>query len=252
MTINQSSDSLTLEKPQPLQECEGEIQEIFVEQDLQKGVQGQSAAYGHTIDSEPALHPLEATYTSDSAMGDVAYRPPSMALILDESTKDSQIICLPPSPSEVGQREMALPDIDGKASGAQALSAPFLSHGTEPHETALPGATPSTPVRQIAGGFHSPLSDDQTVTPNTTLLTPVHGEALSPLTEDGRSASPPDIVKMILPEEIPSSPSGTGQQETRLCNTAFAEAQHVNADQSLQFQIAKLCYPLFHSERPLH
>ena len=123
-------------------------------------------------------------------------------------------------------------------------SAPSLPHGTEPHEVTLRGPTASTPVRQIGGGFQSPLSDDQTATPQTALFTPiVNGEVFSPLTEDDRTASPPDKVEMTLPESILPSPSSTGQQQTSLCNTASTQAQQVDGEQLLPTQDSQVMLP---------
>lgn len=120
MTINQSSDSLMIDMHQPLQECEEDILEMSVEQALQEGVQGQSAAHRRTIDSEPMLHPSEATYSSDSAIVDSAHRRPSV--VLNESTEGSQTH----SPSGAGQRETALSENNGKATDTQTPSAPPL------------------------------------------------------------------------------------------------------------------------------
>jgi hypothetical protein len=242
-TINQTSDSLTTEKPQPLQECEGDIPEIVVEQVPQEAVQGQSAARSRTTGTEPALHLLKATCSSDSAMRDAAHKQPSVAITLDGSTEDSQTTCIPPFLINAEQRETALPEINGKASDAQAPSAPSLSHGTKPHETALSGPTPSTPVRQIGRGFQSPLSDQTAIT-NTALFTPtINGEVLSPLTEDDRTASPPDKVEVASLEGIPSSPSSMAEQQIRLNNMASTQAQRVDGEQSLSIQDRQTMLP---------
>lgn len=80
---------------------------------------------------------------------------------------------------------MTLSNMDGKASNSQAASDTSSLHEIEPHKTCWSDRTPSIPVRQIGNRFKSPLSDDQSVTPNTTLFSPiVNGEVLSPLTED--------------------------------------------------------------------
>jgi hypothetical protein len=209
MTVNQSNDSLVTEKP--LWECEGDITEIVAEEVPQEGVHGQSSAHGRSIPSmgsELAPHRLKATYSSDGAKNNSAQGQPSVTL--DTTAEDSQTTV---RPSGAEQRKAASPGIDGKVSDDQAILAPSLPHETKPQETTLRGPTPSTPIRQIGSGFQSPLSNDQTATPHTTLFTPVgNGEVLSPLTEDDRTASPADKVEMALPEGFPSSPSCTGQQ----------------------------------------
>jgi hypothetical protein len=203
MTISQSSDRLVTEKPLP--ECEEDIPEIVAEEVPQEGVQGQSSAGGRSLPSiggESALYQLKATYSSNSAKMNPVHRQPSVAL--DTPAEDSEITVRPPLTSGAEQRETALPEIDGQASNDQATSTPSLPHGTEPQQTTLPGTTLSTPVRQSGRGSQSPLSDDQT--PHTALFTPtVDREVLSPLTEGGRTASPPGKVEMTLPERIPSS-----------------------------------------------
>lgn len=57
ITINQSSNSLMIEKP--LLKYEGDLSEIAVKELPQEGVQGQSSAYGHSVssmDSESQLY----------------------------------------------------------------------------------------------------------------------------------------------------------------------------------------------------
>jgi hypothetical protein len=241
MTISQSSDSLVTEKPLP--ECEEDIPEIVAEEAPQEGVQGQSSAHGGSlpsIGSESALHQLKATCSSDSAKMNPVHR--QLSMTLDKPTEDREIAVRPPLPSGAEQRETALPEIDGNASNDQATSAPALPHGTEPQQTALPGPAPSTPVRQIGRGSQSPLSDDQT--PHTALFTPtVDREVLSPLTEDDRTASPPDKVEMTLAERIPSSPLRMGQQQASPCDTASTQAQQVDREQPLPTQDSQTMLP---------
>ncbi|CZR68400.1 uncharacterized protein PAC_18299 [Phialocephala subalpina] len=103
-------------------------------------------AYGCTLpsmSSESALHQLKATYSSDGVNRNAIHRQPSATL--DQPTEDIQTTVSPPSPSAPELRDTALPEIDGKASDAQAPSAPSLPHVAEPHETTLPDPTPSTP-----------------------------------------------------------------------------------------------------------
>jgi hypothetical protein len=232
ITIGQSSKSLVTEKPLP--GSEEDIPEIVAEGVPQEGVQGQSA-HGRSllsIGSESALHQLKATCSSDSAKMNPVRRQPSVAL--DKPTEDYVITVRPPLPSGAEQRETVLPEIDGNTSNDQATSAPSLPHGTEPQQTTLLGPTPSTPVRQISRGSQSPLSDDQTL--HTALFTPtVDGVVLSPLTEDDRTASPPDKVEMTL-QRIPSPPSRTGQQLASLRNTAPAQAEQVDGEHTLPTQ----------------
>ena len=181
--------------------------------------------------SESALHQLKATSSSDSAKRNPVHRQPLVTL--DKSTEDSQITAHPPLPSGA-QRETALPEIHGKASDDEATLAASSRHGTELQEATLSVPTPSTPVRQIGRGFQSPLSDDQTATPHTALFTPiVHGEVLSPLTEDDRTRSPPDKAEMTLPE----------QQQASLCNTASTQAQQVDGEQPLPAQDSQTLLP---------
>ncbi|CZR60272.1 uncharacterized protein PAC_10168 [Phialocephala subalpina] len=121
----------------------------------------------------------------------------------------------------------------------QAPSASSLPHVAEPHEAALPDPTPSTPVRQIGKAFQSPLSDDQTATPQTALFTSIaNGGALSPLTEDNRTAFPQGKA-----ERIPPPLSSMGQQQTSLCNTASTQAQQVDREQSLLTQDSPAILP---------
>lgn len=69
---------------------------------------------------------------------------------------------------------------------------------TEPYETTLPDLALSAPIRQIGKGFQSPPSDDSTA-PQTILFTPiVNGEALSLVTEDNWTASPPEKVAKAI------------------------------------------------------
>jgi len=140
-----------------------------------------------------------------------------LSVALDKLTEDSETTVRPPSPSGAEQREIALPEIDGKASNDQATLAPSLLHGTEP-------APPlSTPVRQIGRGSQSPLSDDQT--PHTALFTPiVDREVLSPLTKGDRTASSLDKAEIALLERSPSSPPRTGQQQASPYSTTPAQA----------------------------
>ncbi|KAH8746277.1 hypothetical protein F5882DRAFT_446348 [Hyaloscypha sp. PMI_1271] len=138
MTINQSSDSLMTDMPQPLQKCEAVIPEIVVKEVPYEGVQGQSTAHDHTIGN-------------DSVKGNTVHRQPPVTV--DESTEDNQTTRRPPSPCEAEQQETALPEMDVKVSDAQAPSATSSPHGTEPLETTLSGPTPSTPVRQTGKRF---------------------------------------------------------------------------------------------------
>ncbi|CZR52926.1 uncharacterized protein PAC_02804 [Phialocephala subalpina] len=246
MTINQSNDSLMTD--QSLSKCEENIlntiakevsQERVVPQEgvmPQEEVVPQEGVQGRTLPSmgtESAMHQLKATYNSDKR--NAVHERPSAGL--DEATEDTQTTVSPPSLSGAEQRETALPEIDGNAPDAQASSAPSSAHETKPHQTTLPGLSPSTPVQPIDRRFQSPLSDDQTATLQTALFTPiVNREALSLLTEDDRTASPPDKVEVALPEEIPSSPSSTGQHQTSLCNIALTQAQQVSREQPLLTQ----------------
>jgi hypothetical protein len=165
-----------------------------------------------------------------------------LSVTLDKPTEDSEITVRPPLPSRTEQQETALPEINGKALNDQATSAPSLPHRTELQEITLPGPTPSTPVQQIGRGFQSPLSDDQT--PYTALFTPiVNRKVLSPLTEDDRTASPPDKVEMALPGRIPSSPSRTGQQRASPCSPAPTQVQQVDREQPLPTQDSQTMLP---------
>jgi hypothetical protein len=103
MTINQSSDSLMTDMPQPLQKCEAVIPEIVVKEVPYEGVQGQSTAHDHTIGN-------------DSVKGNTVHRQPPVAV--DESTEDNQTTRRPPSPCEAEQQETALPEIDVKVSSS--------------------------------------------------------------------------------------------------------------------------------------
>jgi len=95
----------------------------------------------------------------------------------------------------------------------------------------MPDPTPFTPASKISRGFRSPISDDQTSTPQTAVFTPVvNGGLLSPLTEDNWPASPAK-TEMSMPEELPT-PSCTEQQQTDLCSTASIEAQPVDREKS--------------------
>jgi hypothetical protein len=234
VTINQSGDSLATEKPLP--ECEEGIPEIVTEEVPQEGVQGRSSAHGRSLPSigrQPALHQPMATCSSDSAKMNSVHRQPSAAL--SKPTEDGEITVRPPLPAGA--------EVDGKASSDQATAAPSFPHGTEAQETTFPVHTPSTPVRQISRGSQSPLSDDQT--PHTALFTPmVDGEALSPLTEGVRTASPPGKVEMGLPERILSSPSRTGQQQASPRNTASTQAQQVDTEQPLSTRDGQTMPPL--------
>jgi hypothetical protein len=224
----------------PLPKCEEDIPEIVAEKVPQKGVQGQSSTHGRplpSIGSESALHQLKATCSSDNAKMNPIHRQPLVAL--DKPTENSKITVRPPLPSGAEQRETALPEIDGNASNDQTTPAPSLPHGTEPQQTTLPGPTPTTPVRQIGREFQSPLSDDQTATPHTALFTPtVNGDVLlSPLTEDDRTASPPDKAEMTL-QRTPSP-----QQQASLCNTASTQAEQVDGEHTLPTQDSQTILP---------
>lgn len=212
--------------------CEGDILEIVAKEVPQEGVQGQSSAHSRSIPSigsESAPYQLKAACSSDGARKNSARPQPSATL--DMSAKDSQTTS---RPSGAEQRETALPGIDGKVSSNQATLATSLQHGTKLQETTLLGSIPSTPVRQINRRFQSPLSNNQTVTTNTTLFTPIgNGEVLSPLTEDYQTASPPDKSEMTLQERFPSSPSRTEQQQASLSNPASTQAQQVTGEQPL-------------------
>ncbi|TVY80732.1 hypothetical protein LSUE1_G005970 [Lachnellula suecica] len=228
VTISQPSDSLGSD--QPLPRCEGDIPHISSEEFPQERVQGQPVAQGRTLPS--AVHQLQATYNNDGAKRNAVQKQPSATF--DVATTDRQTSLRPPSPTETEQ----------KISDAQASSGPSSLHGTEPRETTLPGPTLSTPVRQIGKGCQSPLLDDQTATPQTTVFTPiVNREVLSPLTEDDRTASLPDKVDMTLPKRVASSLPSTIQQQTGLCNTASTHAQQVNRERPLPTQDSQTMLP---------
>ncbi|KUJ16855.1 uncharacterized protein LY89DRAFT_782112 [Mollisia scopiformis] len=172
-TVIQSTDSLATEKP--FQERERDIPKITAEEVPKEGTvpqevvpRSQSFADSHTLPSmggESAVHQLKSTYSSDNAKMNAVHRQLSVAL--DKAIEDGQTTIRTPSPS-AEQRETALSEIDGKGSDAQASS-----------------DIPSTPVGKISKGFRSPISDDQTATPQTTVFTPiVNGRLLSLLTED--------------------------------------------------------------------
>jgi hypothetical protein len=227
VTINQSSASLMTEKPIP--ECEGGIPEILIEEVPQEGARASAHGPSTSMGSESVLHQLKATYSSGTATRDSV-----RTVLLDKSTEGGQTTTRPSSLSGAEQRETALPETDRTASEDQATSNPSLLCETEPQETTKPDPIPSTPVRQIGRGFQSPLSDDQTSTPHTTLFTPtVNGEVPSPLTEDDQTASSPDKAEMALVERIPSSPSMTEQQQASQCNTAAIQVQQVDGEQPL-------------------
>ena len=213
--INQSSDSLVTEKP--VLKCEGGIPRIIAEETPQDGLQVQSTTGDHTVSlmcSGSAPNQLKANKNA------IYKQPPA--------TLENQTTVSPPSPSEEEQPETALSDMDGKTSGNQATSAPSPNE-MEPQETTLPDPTPSTPVQQIDRGFQSPLSDDQTIT-DTALFTPIlSGEVLSPVTEYDLTASPrKELARIPL-----SFRSG---KQAIPCNTASAQTQQVDGEQSLLMQ----------------
>lgn len=212
VTVTQSNDSLVIDKF--LQEIRKDISDIVVKEVPKDGVRGQSPAH----------------------------KQPSASL--HEATEDNQTIGGPLALNKTDQRKTALSEIEGKISENQATSAPFLLNRTELQESALPDPTPSTPVRQRGRGFPSPLSDDQTATPQTVFTPIVNGEVLSPLTEIDRTASPPDKVEMSLSESIPFSPSRTGQQQSSLCKTGSTKPQQVNREQSLPTEDSPANLPL--------
>jgi hypothetical protein len=97
MTINQSSDSLVIEKP---------LLKIVAKKVLQKGVQGQSSAHGRSlllISSKSALHQLKAMCSSNSAKMNSVHK--QLLVALDKLTKDSEITVRAPLPSGAEQRE---------------------------------------------------------------------------------------------------------------------------------------------------
>ncbi|KAG9228242.1 hypothetical protein BJ875DRAFT_447053 [Amylocarpus encephaloides] len=239
MSIDQSSSSLETEKTQPLQKCEEDIPITVVEKVPQGGVQGQPVTSSNNTSTEIAPDLPKPTPSSNSAIGDEVHGQSSVAI--DDSTENSQTACLPSLPGEVEQRETALPEIDGQASEAQAICSP---QNTELHETTLSAPPPSTPVRQINRRLQSPFSDDQTVTPNTTIFTPtVSREVLSPPTEDDRTASPLERADLALPRGIQSPLSSTGQQLTKLSNAAPTQTQQVNREQLLPVQDRETTVP---------
>ncbi|TVY15624.1 hypothetical protein LARI1_G009016 [Lachnellula arida] len=225
MTIRQSSESLIIKESIP--ECEGGLPEIFVENIFQEGVQ--ASAHGppiSTISSESVMHQLKAMYSSGTATRNAV-----RIVVPDESTQDGRTI-RPSSPSEVEQQETALPEIDGEASGNQAAPTPFSPCEIVPQETTLPESALFTPVQQVGRGFQSPISEDQSATPHTVLFSPIgNGEVLSPLTEDGRSASSLDKVETTLLERALASPSRTGPQHAY--NAAPTRAQEFKEERIL-------------------
>lgn len=130
--VQQSSDSIVTDRP--LSKCEEDIRKIIAEE-VPQGVALQEAPQGQSADdssmpsrgSKLALHQLEATYSSDGAKGSTPHRRPSVTL--GESIEYSQDALHPRSPSEAEHRKTALPEIEGKASDAQAPSATLLPRG---------------------------------------------------------------------------------------------------------------------------
>ena len=243
MPITQSSDSFMTEKSLP--KSKENLFKIMAE-DVSQELQCQSAAHACNIpfvSSESVLHQLKATHSSNSGKRNAVYRQPSVAL--EKATKDSQTTIHLPSPSEAEQREISLPEINKKASDDQATLAISLPHRTEPQETTLPGPTPFTPVRQMSSGFQSPLSEDQTATPQTALFSPIinREEVPSPLTEHDQTASPPDKADIILLKRIPLSPSKTRQQQANSCNTTSTQVQQFDREQPLPTQDSPIILP---------
>ncbi|KAL5318079.1 hypothetical protein ACEPPN_015183 [Leptodophora sp. 'Broadleaf-Isolate-01'] len=242
IAINQGSESLVTDQTIP--KFEGEIPRITTKGIPQGGVEDDSLVHGRTlppIANESTLLQLQATCTNDGLKRNVVHRQPSVAL--DEAATDIRTTNRPSSPNAMEPREPALSEIDEKGSDAQASSDTSSPQVVEPHATLLPDPIPSTPVGKLSRRSQSPISDDQTATPQTALFTPtVNGGVLSPLTEDDWTASPPDKVEMTLLEGLPS-PSSTGQQQLSLCSTASIEGQQVDREQSLPTQDSPAILP---------
>lgn len=251
---NQNENNLTTEEAQPIQKGQSiqetqpspkvqslqrskeYIPETIVEKENvpQEGVQDQPTTDGHTTCTEVAQNLPKPMYSSDNAIRNEAQGQLSVAI--DDVTENSQTTCLTSLPSETEQRGTTLPEIDEKASDAQHSSA-TSPPSPEPYETTLFAPTPSTPVQQTGQQLQSPFSDDQTITPNTTIFTPtVNGGYLSPLTENGRATSSPEQAAITLLDGITSPLSYTGYQQTKLSNTAPIQAQQVNGEQFLRIQ----------------
>ena len=241
-TMNERSDSLVTD--QSIAKREGEIPQIAAESGSQGRVEEDCPIYDRAVSpiaTESTLHQLQATYTNGGLKRNAVHRQLSVAL--DQATTDIQTTSRASSPNVLGPGEPTLPEIDGKGSDAQASSDPTSPQVVEPHETLLQDPAPSTPVGKLSRRPQSPISDDQTATPQTTLFTPiVKRRVLSPLTEYDWTASPPDKVETTLPEGLPS-PSSTGQQQIGQCSTASIEAQQVDREQSLATQDSPAILP---------
>ncbi|KAH7305381.1 hypothetical protein BKA65DRAFT_543965 [Rhexocercosporidium sp. MPI-PUGE-AT-0058] len=228
IAINQGSESLVTDQVIP--KFEGEISQITAEGVPQRGVEVDSLVHGRTlppIANESTLLQLQATYTNDGLKRNVVHRQPSVAL--DEAATDIRTTDRCSSPNAMEPREPALSEIDEKGSDAQASSDTSSPQVVEPHKTLLPDPAPSTPIGKLSKRSQSPISNNQTATPQTALFTPT-------------TASPPDKVEMTLPEGLPS-PSSTGQQQLSLCSTASIEGQQVDREQSLPTQDSPAILP---------
>ncbi|KAE8441969.1 hypothetical protein EG329_004136 [Mollisiaceae sp. DMI_Dod_QoI] len=229
MIVNRKSESLVTDQVIP--KLDKQIPQITAEKVPQEGVEDDSPVHCDTLlpmAKESILHQLQATCTN-GLKRNIVHRQPSVAL--DQTNTDDQITGRPSSPNAIELGDSALPEIDGKGSDAQASLNNPSPHVTELHETIMPDPTPSTPAGKISKRFQSPISNDQTATPQTAVFTPiVNGGLLSPLTEDNWPASPKKI-EMSLPKEFPT-PSSIEQQQTGLCSTASTEAQPVDREKS--------------------
>ncbi|KAG4427501.1 hypothetical protein IFR05_017016 [Cadophora sp. M221] len=173
IAINQGSESLVTDQAIP--KFEGEIPQITAEGVPQGGVEDDSLVHDRTlppIANESTLLQLQATCTNDGLKRNVVHRQPSVAL--DEAATDIRTTGRPSSPNAMEPREPALSEIDEKGSDAQASSDTSSPQVVEPHETLLPDPAPSTPVGKLGRRSQSPISDDQTATPQTALFTKPH------------------------------------------------------------------------------
>jgi len=182
-TMNERSDSLVTD--QSSSKCEEEIPQITAESGSQGRDEDDYSTHGRALSpiaNESILHQLQAACTNDGLKRSAVHRQLSVAL--DQATSDIQTTGRPSSPYALEPEEPTLPEIDRKGSDAQASSDASSPQVVEPRETTLPDPVPSTPVRKLSRESQSPVSDDQTATPQTALFTPtVNKGVLSPLTE---------------------------------------------------------------------
>ena len=225
ITFNRRSESLVMDQVIP--KFDRESPQITAEK-VPQGAVEDAPVHGGTLPlNEATVHQVQAKSANDGFKRNLVHKKSSIAL--DQANTYDQNTSRPSSPNAMELENQAPPEIDGKGSDAQASSDNPSPHVTE--ETIMPDPTPSTPASKISKGFRSPISDDQTATPQTAVFTPVvNGGLLSPLTEDNWPATP-EKIEMSLPKELPT-PSCTEQQQTGLCSTASTEAQPVDREKS--------------------